>query len=349
MKKMMVILFFILSIILIIWILHSNRQKMQEMSKIDQLDSYPVSVFIVKKQKIADSLSQVGEIVAENDVAVISETRGKITAVMADVGSYISAGQPIVKVDDELPKARFLAAQNNYEKAKKDFERFEVLYREDVISDSQLETARLAYKTAQAEYTAARRDYKNSAITAPISGLITVRPVNTGVMVSPGTIIANIVDISALKVRVNVAEGDAFWLRPGDPAIIETVVYPGVKFAGKIKSISVKGDEAHTFTVEVFLSHQKDYPLKAGMFGHVTFYQEHKVVALTIPREALIGSIKNPQVYVVKNGIAKLRELIIDREADSYLVIAQGLDEGEKVVVNGQDNLEDNVAVTIQD
>lgn len=348
MKKMIVILSVVLSIGFIIWVLHSNQQKMQEMARIDQLAAFPVSVTTVKNQKVADNLSQVGEIVAENDVAVISETQGKVTAVMADVGSYIAVGQPIVKVDDELPKARFLAAQNNYEKAKKDFERFEVLYREDVISDSQLETARLAYKAADAEYTAARRDYKNSAITAPISGLITIRPVNTGAMVSPGMVIANIVDISVLKVRVNVAEEDAFRLQPGDPAVIETVVYPGVKFAGKIKSISAKGDEAHTFTVETFISYQKQHPLKAGMFGQITFCQKSEAESLIIPREALIGSIKKPQVYVVEKNVAKLRDIILGRETDSYLTIRQGLAEGEQVVVSGQDNLEENAKVTIQ-
>jgi RND family efflux transporter MFP subunit len=185
-------------------------------------------------------------------------------------------------------------------------------------------------------------------ITAPISGLITMRPVNVGDIVAPGTVVANIVDISQLKIRVNVAEQDAFKLKAGDPAVITTDVYPAVKFNGRIKSISAKGDESHTFTVETMIGFQKEHPLKAGMFGRVSFNQESKAEVLTVPREAIIGSIKNPQVYVVENGIAKMHNIIIEEGSSSNPVVLQGLNPGDQVVVNGQDNLEDNAQVTIE-
>jgi RND family efflux transporter MFP subunit len=348
MKKMIALLLCILSGALIVFILYNNRQKVQEMAATEKLNAYPVSTVAVKKQKITDSMSQTGEIVAVHDVVVIAETQGKVNAVMADAGSYVSAGAAIVKVDDELPKAKFLAVRANYEKTKKDYQRFEILFKEDIISDSQFETARLAYKASEAEYTAARREYKNAVITAPISGLITMRPVNVGDIVAPGTVVANIVDISQLKIRVNVAEQDAFKLKAGDPAVITTDVYPAVKFNGRIKSISAKGDESHTFTVETMIGFQEEHPLKAGMFGRVSFNQESKAEVLTVPREAIIGSIKNPQVYVVQNGIAKLHNIIIEDDNSPNLVVLQGLNPGDRVVVNGQDNLEDNAQVTIE-
>ncbi|HEX3046193.1 MAG TPA: efflux RND transporter periplasmic adaptor subunit, partial [Bacillota bacterium] len=300
------------------------------------------------KVNAANGFSQVGEIVAEHDVAVIAETQGKVTAVMAEVGDYISAGTAIVKVDDELPKAKFLAVKTNYEKAKKDYERFKVLLKEDIISDSQFETSRLAYEAAEAEFTAARRDYKNAVITAPISGLITIRPVTFGTMIAPGMVVANIVDISKLKIRVNLAERDVFRLKAGDPAVITTDVYPTIKFKGQVKSISVKGDEAHTFTVETLITYQKEHQLKSGMFGRVTFYQPTDAPVLIIPREALIGSIKNAQVYVIKNNIAHLRDIVVGQDSGTGLVVLQGLNEGEQVVISGQDNLEDNSQVSVK-
>jgi hypothetical protein len=69
--------------------------------------------------------------------------------------------------------------------------------------------------------------------------------------------------------------------------------------------------------------------------------------ALAIPRSALVGSFKQPQVYVVESGIAKLRNIVVDHEVGSYLQIISGLEEGESIVINGQNNLKDNVPVSI--
>jgi hypothetical protein len=68
---------------------------------------------------------------------------------------------------------------------------------------------------------------------------------------------------------------------------------------------------------------------------------------LAIPREALVGSIKTPQVYVVENGHAILRSIVIDSEVNTYLVVKSGLKENEQLVVNGQENLNNNDSVKI--
>jgi RND family efflux transporter MFP subunit len=348
MRKVIAVISIIAVVGAIVVTLQYNKRKMKEMARIDQPLSYPVVVARAEKRTISDSLSQVGEIVSQRDVMIIAEAQGRVTGVYIDTGSYVSAGQAMLKIDDELPKAGYMAAQFNYEKAKKDLERFEVLHKEEVISDSQYETARLAFKAAEADYTAARRQYHNSVIVSPISGLISERYVSLGATVAPGTVVANVVDITALKVRMNVAEQDAFRFKTGDPAVIETDVYPGVKFAGKIKSISAKGDAAHSFAVETSIVYQKDYPLRAGIFGRVTVNRGNPDQALMIPREALIGSIRQPQIFTVKNGVAKLRDIVVSREFESQVVVDGGLREGELVVVNGQDNLDDNMRVTIQ-
>jgi hypothetical protein len=111
--------------------------------------------------------------------------------------------------------------------------------------------------------------------------------------------------------------------------------------------VSAKSDEAHTYPVEISLPNNKAHPLKAGMFARVAFRPLVRGDALAIPRSALVGSLKQPRVYVVESGIAKLREIVVDDEAGSYLQILSGLKEGESIVINGQNNLKDNVPVTI--
>jgi RND family efflux transporter MFP subunit len=160
-------------------------------------------------------------------------------------------------------------------------------------------------------------------------------------------VVANVVDISRLKVKLNVSESDAFALKPGDVAEISTDVYPQVSYTGKIKSISTKADESHTYPVEVVFDNSSANPLKAGMFCRVKFKFKTGTEVLVIPREALVGSMKSPQVYVVDGPVARLRQITVDSEIGTSLAVRGGLREGETVVVSGQNNLKDSVGVTV--
>src|SRR5690606_13668282 len=111
------------------------------------------------------------------------------------------------------------------------------------VTDAQFEAARLAFLSAEAQYITAKRQYNDTKIKAPISGVITSRLVDLGNYVNTNNVVANIVDISKLKVKLNVAEKDAFKLKPGDEVEVTTDVYPGQTFKGKIEYISAKGDE----------------------------------------------------------------------------------------------------------
>lgn len=174
-----------------------------------------VSVVTVGKTTLSRTLSLIGTITANNDVAIVSETSGRVVAIGAKVGDYKPAGSVIAQVDDELKLANFKSAEVAYEKAKKDLERYEALLKEGGISDAQVESARLNFKSAEAQYIVARRQLQDTRITTPISGIVTERRVDIGSVVSNGMVVANAVDIAKLKVKVNVAEKDVFKLKVG--------------------------------------------------------------------------------------------------------------------------------------
>jgi RND family efflux transporter MFP subunit len=308
-----------------------------------------VTTITVQKQTLQSNFSKVGEIQANNQISIVSQIQGTVEAVYANVGSYLTAGAPLFKIDDELPKSNLASAETSYQKAQKDWERAQELHKQQVISDSELESAKSTLNSAEASYISAKRQYKNSYITAPISGVVADRPISLGAYVSSGTTVATLLDKSVFKVKVNVGEQEAFKLKVGDPVTVETDVYPGVLLSGRIKSISDQSDAAHTFPVEVTLPDSKEHPLKSGIFGTAHFQLETESNVLTIPREALVGSTKNPQVYVVEDGRVKLREIVVGSEIDTKLVVTKGLTENEQVVVSGQDNLTDNMAVKIAD
>lgn len=307
----------------------------------------PVQVTPVARQRLEARLVRTGNIQADNDVLVVSETMGRVLAVKAEVGDFLRAGAVIAKVDDELKLANFLAAEANYEKAKRDLARFETLADRNSATSAELEGIRLAFKAAEAQYLMARRQLQDAEIKTPIAGVVAARFVSVGSTVGPGTPIANVVDISKLKIVLGVAEKDAYALKPGDQVTILLDVYPGKPFPGKIKHIGAKADEAHNFPVEVALGNPKDAPLRAGLFARVEFTSmaEHDVLA--IPRTALVGSIRDPQVFVIEGSLARLRRLTLGEEVGNLLEVRDGLREGEGLVTSGQNNLKDGASVTV--
>ncbi len=312
--------------------------------------AYSVSVVTATKQSLDERISVVGTINAFNDVTVVSETQGRVVKVNVEVGDFVKAGTVLVEIDSELKDAAFKVAQVSYEKARKDLARYEALFKEHSIPDAQIEQARWTYQTAEAQFVVARRQLSDTRITTPITGVVTARFVNVGMMTMgapQATQIANVVDLSRLKAKVNIAEHDVFTLHAGDHVEITSDVYPGVTFAGTVFSVSSKSDDAHTYPVEVVVRdpHQQ---LKAGMFAQVTFRPKPSGPLLLVPRQAIVGSMQNPKLFIVKNNIAVLHPVIVAKEVGTSVAIASGLNEGDCVVVDGQNNLSDNVTVVVR-
>ncbi len=350
MKNWKSIVGIVIVIAAIVTILAMNKKKLSAVAAGGVKDVFYVSVDVASTKKLESSFSLTGTVAANNDVNILSETAGKVKQIFFKVGDYKPANSVLAQVDDELKIAAFKSAEANYEKSKKDYERFKNLFELGSATDAQLDGAKLAYSAAEAQFIVAKRQLEDTKIKTPIAGYITARNIDVGSMVQGApqpTFIANIVDISRLKVKLNVAEKYAFSLKQGDKVKVTADVFPGVNFNGRIESISAKSDEAHTFPVEVVIENQGKNQLKAGVFARVEFTSLKESESIVIPRQALVGSIKDPQVFVVENGIARLRKLVIGNESNTFVQVLQGINEGETIVVNGQNILVDNTKVEI--
>jgi RND family efflux transporter MFP subunit len=346
-KRTIIIIISLVVIAAVVSLLLHNRATLAKGSAGIELSAYPVTVTTAQKGTLEEVLTFTGTIAANNDVAIVAETSGRVKAIRAGVGDLKQAGSVLIEVDDEQAAANCAAAEVAYEKAKRDLERYENLLQKNSISESQCEGVRLNCKAAEAQYIAARRILRNTKITTPIAGTVTSCTPNVGTMVQDKATVANVVDIATLKVRLSVPEEDVFKLRVDEPAEVTTEVYPGVIFTGTISTIGSKADEAHTYPVEVMISNREDAPLKANMFGKVTIRPHYRKEALLLPRAALVGSVETPQVFVVNQGIAKLRNITIGGVRGLDVEVLSGLTSQDTVVLNGQYNLRDNATVVV--
>lgn len=332
---------------ILILILFLNKSSREESIEKEGIEYITVSTFKVSKQTISNELSMVGTVDAVNDVMVVSETQGKALAVKIKIGDRVSKNAVLIEVDDELKQAAYITAKTAFEKAKRDMERMEELHTEKNISDSDLENARLGAASAEAQFIVARRQLDDSKIKSPISGVVADKYIDEGEMIAPGAAIANIVDISKLKVRLNMSERDVFLIKRGDKVKITADVYKNEEFSGKVESIGSKGDEAHNYPVEITLANNSKNPLRAGMFVRVQFESLGTRESLVIPRACIIGSVKDAKVYIAEGDFAKKRDVVIGKEYGSMIEIIDGVKEGESVIISGQDLLNDNAKITL--
>lgn len=348
MKKLRTILVIVAILGVMGFILARNKKEIDAKAQVkEEVKNIPVTVVQVALRNLSEDISVIGTFEPFREVQLLSEVQGKVVKVNVEKGNEVKEGTLLAQVDNELIRAELIAAEAAYEKAKKDVERYEALIKGNATTDVQVEGARLAYKNAEAQVKALNKRLRNTSITAPISGTVTTRSFEYGSVILPGNPLVQITDISKLKLTIQVPEKDVAKYQVGQTLAVQADVYPGVTFDGKVTMVGVKSDNAHNYPVEILVQNNTKNPLRAGMYGRAGLGYEVKGSALAIPRAALVGSIKNPQVYVVENGKAVLKNIQIGITSDQQIEVVDGLSAGEQVVVSGQINLENNTLVTV--
>ena len=348
MKKIIIIVIALAVLALIVFRLSTNYKKINASKDVSTDLAYvSVNVSPVSKMSINDSLQLTGYMEAYSEIDIAAEAQGTITSLNAALGQEKSKGSIIATIDDKLKKLAVQTAGISVAKLKKDLERYNNLYKGGTVTEQQLNDAQNLYDNAEIQLEQAEKQLSDATIKSPISGVITKKQVEEGEYINIGSPIVTIVDISRLKIKLNVSEANVYQLKLNDKAIITTDVYPGVTFEGNISFISSQGDDSHNYPVEIVIPNNSKYPLKSGTFANVMIKLPVAAEALYIPRESLLGSITEASVYVAENNKAILKKIVVGNGNDKYIKVISGLKEGEEVIVNGQINLSENKAIKI--
>jgi RND family efflux transporter MFP subunit len=288
-----------------------------------------------------------GTLHARDEVDVVAETQGKILKLYVDTGSRVARGDVLAQIDDELKQSSYKIAQVSYDKSKSDYGKCQELFAQKVISDSDLQASKLAFASAEAQLLQARKDLENAKVRSPQAGVVTQRFVSVGSMIAGGARVAHVVDSDDLKLAVQVGEQDILKIRVGQPVAIESDQYPGSPFSGAVSALSPKGDAAMSFPVEIALRADPKRPLYDGMSAKARIAVAARTI-LAIPRTCVVGSFQSPQVYVVVDGVARLRSIAAGSEYGTDIEVLSGLDDKDIVVSSGTNNLSDGSAVEIE-
>lgn len=309
-----------------------------------------VRVATVEKKVVDLDFSTNGTFAPKQELIFKSENAGRVTKIFVDEGDRVTKGQTLARIDAEIINTDRETAEATYQNALRDEARYQNSYATGGVTQQQLDQAKLATQNAKLRLQANQRRVSDANIKSPINGIINKRFIEVGAFVNTqGSDMFEIVDVSKLKLKVNVNESQVANLKVGDKLEIKSSVFPTETFNGKVTFIAAKADASLNFPIEIEVDNNAKNGLKAGMYGTAIFNFPQQAPSMLIPRSSFVGSVSSNQVFVLDTATntSKLRKVIAGRILGDSVEILDGLNEGETVITSGQINLAEGTAVSI--
>jgi RND family efflux transporter MFP subunit len=349
-RGIIVAIVIIATLVVIALVLKNNKKKNDAKTAIVSQGSGAVSVrvAVVKKQAVDLDFSANGTFAPNIELNFLSENAGRVTKIFVDEGDRVTKGQVLALIDAEILNTDKQTAQATLQNAIRDEARYNSSFSTGGVTQQQLDQAKLAVQNARLRLQSSQRRVSDANIKSPINGIVNKRYIEPGAFVTAqGTQMFELVDVSKLKLNVNVNESQVANLNVGNRVQIKSNVFPGDNFSGKITFIAAKADNTLNFPIEIQVENNKKNTIKAGMYGTAIFKFPAQQPTITIPRGAFVGSVSSNEIFVLENGkTAKIRKVIAGRILGENVEVVDGLKEGETAIISGQINLVDGSDVT---
>lgn len=314
----------------------------------DTTQAVLVKTMKIKQEIITRTIDYTATLVPFEEVHLAPSTPGRIEKINVEISDPVSKGQVVAIMDrTNLEQARI-----NLMKLETDFNRMDTLKKTASIADQQYDQIKSAYDIAKTSYEFL---LENTQLKAPFNGVVSGKYFENGEIYSGApnssigkAAVVSIVQINQLKVLLGISASYYPLITKGMKADVNSEIYPDLTFKGEIYRIYPTIDNAtKTFTVEVKIQND-NLKLRPGMFSKIKLNLGNGK-AIMVPTIALIKQTGTNDMYVFlnKNNIALKQPIKTGRIIDDKTEILKGINEGDEIIVVGQNKLENQMAITI--
>jgi RND family efflux transporter MFP subunit len=203
-------------------------------------------------------------------------------------------------------------------------------------SNQAIKSAQAAVEAARTQVGTAQQAVADTVVRAPFSGFISDRPVAVGEYVSSASIIATILRANPIKVQIQVAEADVPFISTGRGVSIEVDAYKDRRFGGTVTAVNPALDPTTRAAVVEAAIENNGNVLRSGMFATVRITRDGGAAGVFVPKIAVYNdqSTQSYRVFVIQDGVAKLR------------VVQLGIEEGDTVQIISGVNADETVATS---
>jgi RND family efflux transporter MFP subunit len=298
-----------------------------------------------------------GKVQATKAVEMAFEVPGRIIELPVKEGEEVKRGSLLAKLDPRDFQSSLAAAKATHEKAKADFERFQSLLEKEAVSQSQYERTKSNFEVAESDLERAQKALEDTELSAPFDGVVMKRLVDNYTNVQAKQPVLRFQDISWVEIIVDVPERIVAVAGQDsrNGIIAELDALPGREFAAELKEFSPEADpQTQTFKGTLLMPAPKDANVLPGMAATIRFKDplveaaENKGVV--VPTEAVVASEKGKAyVWVIdeKTMTAHRRDVKAGRLTGDNVLINEGLNPGDRVVVAGAHNVREGMKVRL--
>ncbi len=277
---------------------------------------------------------------------------GKVETVHVDEGDHVVKGQVLanVEIDDyrshlEIAQAKLLRAQDAYDRLKP-------LYKDGAITEQDFIEVKTGLAQAKAGRNIARKKVKDTILRSPVSGIVGMKTVEIGRMISPGMPVFTIVKTDKIYAKVSVPESEIGKIALGQETIVNIPALENREVTGRVSLIGAMADpRTRTYTVKAELANP-DYTLRTGMIAEAKIVTDRQIDIITVPGKAIVRDAQNlTYVFLAdqESGRALRRRVFPGMVHNNQIEIKSGLTTGDNVIVAGQHKLTDGASIALVD
>ncbi|MFQ5586095.1 MAG: efflux RND transporter periplasmic adaptor subunit [Thermodesulfobacteriota bacterium] len=306
---------------------------------------------------IAPEAEFVGTVYFQEVSELASEVSGRVEAVHFEEGQRVKIGKLLVTINADILRKNLQATRASYEqvladleRSRRELERKESLFKEELLSEREYDEYRFVVKGLEKKSASLLADVERlevelekKSITTPFNGIVLQRDVDRGEWLAPGTPVATIGKDDMVDIVVDIPERVVSFVRTGLKVEVRA---GGHTLQGRVIAVVPKGDvSTRTFPAKIRV--KNDHRLIEGMEARVRLPQGEGKKSLVVKRDAVITMFGRNVLFAAIDGKAVMVPVrVVGYEGMTAGVAAEGLKEGMKVVVKGNERLKDGQAIS---
>lgn len=314
-------------------------------------NAYFVRTADIAVNGLTDPIHLTGIIESDAEARPSFKTGGVIAQTYVKEGDVVRKGQLLAKLNLTEIEAQATQAQFALDKAMRDHQRIENLYRDSIATLEQLQNAATGVDMAKKSLQIAKYNVSTSEARSPIAGKVVKQLMHEGEVTAPGNPIYYIIGTqsSDWKITAGLTDKDYARVKKGTSVRISLDAYPELSIDGKVHRLSdVANPSSGTFDIDILFP-SKDKRIAAGMIATLEITPASSGEYPVIPIEALVSSNgKSGVVYIPRDTIAEKRTIRIRQFHGETVAVQSGLEGVTSVITAGSSFLEDGDRIIIE-
>jgi len=316
-----------------------------------------IDIYPVKKMELVQAIYATGYVDADRTAELRNEIPGTVGRILAREGERVERGETILELEERQPALAVREAEAAYAEQKSEaddrrvkLERNRNLFRAGAISRQELDNAEKESRKAgelleqrRLQLNSRKEDLKKLAVTAPVSGVLTLQNARAGDYLVSGTLVATIVDTASYVLNVEVDELDVPRLRSGQAATVAFDALPESRFDAFVTRVVPQTDRV-TKTSRVYLDFSEPIEgIQAGMTATANIVYSTRQNALLVPKSSVFSELRKKYVWKIDDGRLEKQEIAAGAGDMNFIEVLGGLVEGDSVALKPDERFRDGM------